>query len=372
MPLKKVLTHHRYADSKLKEVSDWKVSDQTKKDIRQFIEDYKSGEVTGRIGTNLDATIERVLQLLKPSLTFLEKNKQDIKKFKDTLLKDKIKSDLRKPYSLRTKKMMLSTLTQFLKWKHPENHNDLIKPLQVRIESKKPEPKSLSLNEIDKLYKNCKNNKERYVIANLFSSGARAEEFLNIRHSDITLPEKNESFVTIRIREGFSKTEGRTIKLYYDKSLEATREFLNQRKQEGIEPDEPVIKDSYGAIKDWLVRIGQRVLKKNVHFHLFRSSCATWISSKINRNQMCIHFGWKFSSNMPDVYIKRQGVDMKEVTETFERSELEQIKNKLEKTNQEKSMEIEGLKSDFQNLMNFLKSKHRIKNLLEKHVEIQE
>lgn len=354
MKLEKVLTHKRYADRKIKEVSSWKIADSDKKDILKFIEDYKQGEVTGRIGTNIETTIERVLQLLKPPITFLAKNKktigkfnknnvEDIKKFKEYLLKDKIISYNKKTYSLRGKKAIFFTICQYLKWKFkPEVSAVLIKPLKIRIDSKKPEPKFLKVSEIDKLYKACQTNKQRFIIAVLFGSGQRAEEFLNNRYSDFTLPEGNETFVKLRIRDGFSKTEGRTISLYYDKCLEAVRDYLNDIK--GVNPDEPAIKDTYNSIRFWLARLGNKILNKNIHFHLFRSSSATWLANRFNRQQLCYYFAWKFNSSMPDTYISRKGLIMEDVDNQFEKTALEELKTKLEKESQNKNLEIEKLK----------------------------
>ncbi len=56
-------------------------------------------------------------------------------------------------------------------------------------------------------------------MALLFDSGARAEEFLNIRYEDIEIPEKD-NFVRLTLKEEYSKTKGRVISLYWKHSLE--------------------------------------------------------------------------------------------------------------------------------------------------------
>jgi len=361
----KILTHRRYPDERIKGINNWMIDDLDKKDINRFIEDYKQGEVTGRIGTNIDTTIERVLQLLRVSIIYLSKNKKHVigkftkkdveyvRKFKEDLLKDKIKSSKLKdnPYSIKGKKMLLATLNQYLRWKlKPEDYIILSKPLRIRIETKKPEPQFLTIQEIDKLYKNCKDNRARFIIANLFGSGTRAEEFINLRYSDYTLPSNNENYVKIRVREGYSKTGGRTISLYYDKCLEATRDYLEERKMEGIEPDDPIIKESYESIKKWLGRYGQRILNKNTHFHLFRSSCASWLANRLNRQQLCYFFAWKFNSSMPDTYISRKGLIMDDVEEKFERTEMEDLKKQLDKEKSKHNLELDELKSEFSKL----------------------
>ncbi len=239
--------------------------------------------------------------------------------------------------------MLLSTLKQYLRWKlKPETYVILSKPLNIRIQSKKPDPKYLTISEIDKLHKNCKDNRERFIISVLFGSGQRAEEFLNNRFSDYVLPEKKENFVKLTIRHGYSKTEGRTISLYYERCLESVRDYLNEIK--GIEPDEVVIKDSYDSIRHWLARLGLRVLNKPLNFHLFRSSCASWLANRLNRQQLCYYFAWKFNSSMPDTYINRKGLIMDDVDDKFEKTELEELKDKLEKQNAGQSLEIDQLK----------------------------
>ncbi len=347
----KILTHKRDLKKRLSDISKWKIHDSDKKDIKKFLEDYRNGEITGRIGTNPDITLEKALQRLKTSFVFLskknqigqltKKNIEDIKKFKEAILKDKIKND-KKPYALRGKQEIFSYLVQYLKWKlKPEDFIALSKPLTIKIASKKPEPDFLTLKEVNELYKSCTTNSQRFLIIGLISSGCRAEEFHNIRSSDITLPEKNESFVKIRLRHTFSKTTGRTITLYHIKALEVVRDYLEERK--GIEPDEAVLKMSYDTGRKWLRRLGQRVLKKNVHYHLFRSSCATWLANRLNRQQLCVFFGWKFNSPMPDIYISRKGLDMKEIDEKFQATEIEELRRRLEKEEYDSKIKTDDL-----------------------------
>jgi len=132
------------------------------------------------------------------------------------------------------------------------------------------------------------------LIAVLFDTGARAEEFLNIRFEDIQLPDKTQNFVKIVLKEEYSKTKGRTISLYWKNSLNSVKNFLDQRIGEGIKSKEQVFNKTYDAMRMFLSRLGKKVLNKEIYPHLFRHSSATYYASKLNRQELCYRYGWSF------------------------------------------------------------------------------
>jgi len=86
-------------------------------------------------------------------------------------------------------------------------------------------------------------------------------------------------------------------------------------------------------------------LKKEIYPHLFRHSSATHYASKLNRQELCYRYGWAFSSDMPDVYISRAGMNNKELDEKFESTELGELKTKLSKTEFERKKMQEGIEA---------------------------
>ena len=112
------------------------------------------------------------------------------------------------------------------------------------------------------------------------------------------------------------------------------KEYLAERIAEGIKPTEPVFRGNYAATRKFLQRLGQRVLKRPVHYHLFRHSSTTFYATKLNRQELCYRYGWKFSSNMPDVYISRAGMETKQLDERFTQTELATVQNDLAKMEQ--------------------------------------
>jgi len=340
----KISIHKRNVEARLKSLKDWKTAEENKEDIVKFLHDLEMGKVNrGRkisIGRQL-----KYLDLLKVPFVFWNKpiselELKEIEDFEKAISSDQILSYKNKPFSHESKRDIKIALKIYLKWKLGDSKSaELVGWLDTRRITKTPD--YLKESEIIKLYKSCKSAKERYLLALLFDSGARAEEFLNIRYEDIQIPEKGESFVKITLKEEYSKTKGRVISLYWRHSIEAVRDYLREREYSGLKSTDPVFEGTYDSARFFLMRLGKKVLKKSIHFHLFRHSSATYYATKLNRQELCYRYGWKFSSDMPDVYISRAGMQNKELDEKFSTTEMENLQKKLEKQEQERMIEKE-------------------------------
>jgi len=348
----KIETHKNNLKKKLSLIPKWKVPETTKKEVNNFIEKAKIGQVNQ--GKKLsERTLSKYLSLLKHSLEIINKPtskiiKKDIEDFDKKLTNENLASaiDYRR------------SLIVFLRFKLGETKtNKLAGWLDTR--DKKKTPDYLSEQEVIKLFKNCKNASERFLIAILFDSGCRAEEFLNIRYEDIQLPNENENYVKLTLKEEYSKTKGRVISLYWKYSLDAVRDFLETRK--GIKSNEQLFDKTYDSIRFFLLRLGKKVLKKKVYPHLFRHSSATYYAPKLNRQELCYRFGWSFSSDMPEVYISRSGMQNKELDEKFKSTELEDLQKAFEREKLKRNLEMEELKTKLAPILNILeklKKKH--------------
>lgn len=342
----KIETHDNSGDlkRKLKEVSNWNVSDSTKTEVIEFTEKSRIGQVN--LGKKLsDRTLSKNLSLLKKCLEIINKptpkiTKEDVERFDKELNKTKLKS-------VSCFRIILKT---FLKWKLGEDKSrNLAGWLDCRDKNKTPD--YLTEQEIQKLFDHCKNYEEKFLISVLFDSGARAEEFLNIRYEDIELPDNNSIYPKIILKEEYSKTLGRNISLYWKESLKSVRGYLKQREEEGIKSSEPIYKNTYDGMRFFLTRLSQKVLNKKIHPHLFRHSSATHYARKLNRQELCYRYGWKFSSNMPDVYISRSGMESKQLDEKFKSTELETIEKKFELEKFETQKELEEHKQQIESLV---------------------
>ncbi len=344
----KVSIHNRNVEPRIKDIPNWKISEQDKKDLIKFIEDLSLGKVNRgkKIG---EARQLKYLDLLKISLSYLNKPSsklklEDTEKFEKWLVKQK--------YAASTKASIRLTLRVYLKWKLGE---EKARKLTYFFDIREPKrtPDYLSEQEVEKLYKACKSAEERFLVAILFDSGARAEEFHNIRREDIQLPSGDENYVRLTLKEEYSKTSGRVISLYWKYSLEAVRDYLNERQD--IRLDAVLFEKRYDNIRQFLSRLGKNVLGKSIHYHLFRHSSATHYAPKINRQQLCYRYGWRFSSNMPDIYISRSGMESKELDDKFSSIEMEDLKNQLDREKLKHELEIGELKSDLKELKSMTK-----------------
>lgn len=341
MVLEVIRTHRDHYEKDIQEISKWSIPESEKEKVRRYMREYQLGKISGNMPTHV--SLQSIVWYLRIPLQFLgvkaeQLTEKHIEKFIEAFLKDTLRKMNGDPYSHTLKSRVKIHFARYLTWRlatKPEKVATLTKLLKINPRMRQKNPPFLTELEVDKLYKSCKSNDERYFIAVLFSSGARLGEFYNVRKSDIILPIKNgENFVKIVLRDEFSKTKGRTISLYYKYGLDAVTEYFRERVNEGMGENDPLWNKSYVAARKWLTRFGQKVLNKNVYFHLFRHSSATWLANKLNRQELCYYFGWKFSSPMPDIYINREGILMKEVDEEFTYTEVGEVKAELSKQKQ--------------------------------------
>ncbi len=187
------------------------------------------------------------------------------------------------------------------------------------------------------------------------------------------LPEGSHNFVRLTLREEFSKTKGRTISLYWRHTASAVLSYFKERLAQGLKPGEPVFAGTYDATRMFLRRLGAQVLGRPVHPHLFRHSSATHYAPKLNRQELCYRYGWKFSSNMPDIYISRAGMETRALDEHFTQTELSSLKDDPARVNQDNQIKaqridelqhsLEGLKQNLEMISEVLATKPKVQEV---------
>ena len=360
-------------------LNQWEIPQSVKQELLTFLDDLGMGKVNR--GKKLSPQRQlKYLHALRAPLEFFNKPTArlalaDIEGFERALGSGTICTRLKgKPFAHSTQVDIRMLLKIFLRWSlGPARASALTDWLDTRSRPKTPD--FLKETEVEKLYKNCRDAQQKFLIAVLFDSGCRAEEFHNIRYEDIYLPEGKVNFVRIALKEEYSKTLGRTVALYWKFSLEAVKDYLAHRVAEGIKPTDPVFRGTYAASKKLLQRLGQRVLNRPVHYHLFRHSSATFYATQLNRQQLCVRYGWKFSSDMVDVYISRSGMESKELDEKFTQTELSTVQAEITRLEQETRIKSDRMLQMEQSMQQLQKDLDAVSRVLHRipgvqHLEI--
>jgi len=251
------------------------------------------------------------------------------------------------PFTAESKHDYKKTVRKFFKWLHkadfPDGHADTYARLTYWIDNTVPqaEVEALSREQVQKMA-DCARLRDKVMIWMLFDTGARAEEFLNLRIADV---ERKDTYYNIRIRHETSKTIGRTIDLSMKESVDLLDSWLKAHpaKHSGeIDPEARIVPVSYSQLRKQLSNLGKRILNRRITPHTMRHSSATYWAGKCVPYQLCYRFGWSMRSDMPTRYIDRAGVAAKQ-TAQIERTDKV---NELSKRNDELEEEMSRLKAE--------------------------
>lgn len=306
-----------------------------KKLIMQFLQDAEIGRtiLKGQKRKIKPGRLQRMLGLLlkmdrewlkKP---FNEVSEDDMSNFILNLERGIIKSSKGEPYTWETQSTIKKFIRKYYKYLLGEGENYPKLVQFIDTSTKLLEIKSLSKQENDRLIENSSKLIYRFILAVLYDSGARIEEFYNIRKSDLS---RESGIYKIRIR--ISKTKPRTINIpLYPKIIEEYLESNN------FKEDDFLCTINYGTLRKHLNRIGKQFLKRSISPHTFRHGSATYYANYLNRYQISYRYGWSASSKMPDRYIDMNGlIDDETVTkvagDNFVKTENEnkELKTKLD------------------------------------------
>lgn len=188
---------------------------------------------------------------------------------------------------------------------------------------------ALSREEVEKLAESF-NLKYKVVVMVLFDAGARVSEFLNIRIGDLT---RKEGHYIIRIKH--SKTKPRTI------SVPMCTEVLDAWLCTHPDKDNPqaqLFPLTYDALRIRIKEQSQKIIKKNVNIHLFRHSSATYYCHRLNQYQLCYRYGWSMTSDQPQRYIDREGINEQETAKIIKSDDLTTLKKENQELKETVSM----------------------------------
>jgi len=301
------------------------LSEHNKQLIFAFLKDAEIGK-TIKSGQKKKIGIARRLKYISVLKAFARWVNADFEKVKladmerviSDLENDNIKTKYGDAYSEETKVDFKKLLKKFYKWLlgANETYPDLVSWFDTSLKEK--EIPALSRDEVEQLVANCSRLLNKVAIMVLFDSGARIEEFLNIRIKHLT---RKEDYYLLHIE--YSKTKPRTI------SVPLCTGLLDQwiKERQCCDPESQVFPLTYNSARMMLCRLGRKVLKKPVHPHLLRHSSATYYAN-IEKNyfRFCKRYGWTFGSRMAQRYIDRAGVDEEITAKAVQSDEIGKVR----------------------------------------------
>lgn len=310
--------------------------------LLKFIWDCRLGKtIKGRAKKKIGKVrVLKYMCLLKNLSDWLGKpfdkaTKEDMEKLVNDIENDTYKKKNRDNYSEESKVDYKKALRKFYKWLGKER---LVEFMDTSVTMK--EVPALTRDEVEALVDSTPDKMIKAVLMVLFDGGLRAAEFLNVRIKDLAKKDYRSDSDCYWINIRYSKTFSRTIPLpLCTKHLSEWLAIHPRRDdQEAL-----LITTSYPALIKRVKILANKVLKKNINLHTLRHSSATYWAPKMNRYQLCAKYGWAFSSDMPDRYIKRKGIIFDEIAE---KGDVDKT-TKLQKENMKLKEQVERLEHDY-------------------------
>ena len=285
------------------------------------------------------------IYLLKIAIKYFKKDLDnltvfDMEEFVKALNENKIKKLDNKKYSEQTKSNIKITLNLFLRYAIKDKIRFEELTSWIETSYKKKEIDSLSEEDIKKIVDKCVTIQQKAIISCLFDSGCRAEEFLNLRLGDVIEVKGDIPYYRFIVRSEFSKTNGRTISLFWKPTTEILKHYLETI--ESRSNQEVLFKTTYDGLRKLLYKLGIRALGKAINPHLLRHTSATYYAGQGHDYfQLCKRYGWAIGSNMPHLYIDRSGVKDTEMKEKFIGANVKDLNEKLDKSERGRVIEKE-------------------------------
>ena len=210
----RIRIHRENFENRKQQLQRWKLPQPVKQEVLRFLEDLGIGKVNRGKKISPERQLH-YLNGLRIPLEFFNKSTgrltlRDVEAFEKALSSGQLRNKCTgQPYAHNTQVEIRKLLRIFLRWRlGAAKALTLTDWLDTHYRPKTPD--YLKEVEVERLYKHCRNARQKFLIAVLFDSGARAEEFHNLRLEYVHLPEGKENFIKITLKQECSKTLGRT------------------------------------------------------------------------------------------------------------------------------------------------------------------
>lgn len=298
--------------------------------ILDFLRDCELGKTVKNRGKKKIGTATRLKSLIyldrisrwvgKP---FNQITQNEFEEFILDLERGKFKRAIdNRPFTERTKVGYKEVIRKFFEWMN-HAHKLGLDISFIDTTSQDIEIPAISYEELQKMAGLAPNVRTKFIVKVLFDSGARIEEFLNMRIDDLWWDDELKCYV-VRIR--ISKTKPRTISLPL--STKEINEYFDYLKaSDEYSPERPLVTLRYDAVRMLIGRLSKRVLNKAMSPHDFRHASATYYARKLSYFPFCYRYGWTFNSSQPRRYIDRNGLQERDTAKIIHNDEIGKFKD---------------------------------------------
>lgn len=360
------------------------MSERQKDKIKQFVSDLRIGKSGKKVK---DRRINSYLQFLLKLHNYFKKDletlsdKQTEQFYKD-LTDNKIKKNNGMPYSISSKDEFTKTLKRYLGWCWGRDSKKYSASVRwMKEDYKKSNKRAVTLEQIQGVVDKEKYVRNKCLIMFLFDSGARIEEALNVRISDLKVVGKGNSYYMVHIRGKKTEESDRTI------AVPLVTKYLNKwikehpAKKENDFENAFLFPINYDNARKILREITKKVLKFPLKPHELRNSSATHYIQNggfgaENIGGFYYRYGWKFGSKEALTYIKTYlyggELGQDKVVKAVISDRIENLEKQIEDLKQSQTTIIKRtneqikIMEDWQNLvLKYLKISPKDKELLE-------
>ena len=342
--------------------ADASICPENRKLILSFIDDSAIGKTARRRARSKSVGIRsrlkslyllRMVAIFFGSKSFKALTVRDVERLIRALDEDVIRPASGAKYAEQTKSGTKKQFIMLLRWLFGEDSKKfLAMTYWIDTRFKRRTIPSLGEDEVRELLMVCTTLKQKVIVTCLFDGGFRIEEFLNIRNPDVSHVAGEASYYRMRVREEFSKTQGRDVPMFWSESYDVIRAWLALQKN-SPDPSDRFFPSTYAAVLMTLKRIGKKV-GKNLYPHLFRHSSATYYAIQgLSEFQMNKRYGWSSASDMGRHYVEQTKIVLEgeKQVKQYEEYKLGTIKTNLQKQVQENGFlreTVETFRSELQ------------------------
>lgn len=256
---------------------------------------------------------------LKINKYFEDVTREDLEKYLDKIYSE-ISERTGKKLKSSTLCIMKSEIKQFFRWlKNTEEYPPIVKWIKTGFatsnSSLKPED-VLTPKETKILIETASTSMHRALIAVMWDTGGRSGEIVSMNINSLSQYDK---YAEIHIKGTKNKYAERTVPILH--SVPYLNQWLDIHPFRNNNNAPLWLSNTNRRKNQRLTNIGvahiirevseKARIKKNIHPHSFRHARASDLAKKgLSEYQLCVFFGWKIGSNIPQTYIKMVGRDL--------------------------------------------------------------